>query len=504
MLASLRTAVVFGIEASLVQVEVDVSFGMPSFTMVGLPDTTVRESRDRVRSAIRNSAFEFPAHRITVNLAPADIRKGGTLFDLPIALGILAADGHVTDRHVDDLVLLGELSLDGAIQPACGVLPIAAAARRHGVAGLLLPAGNAQEAALVGGLRIIAVRTLADAARAMSDRSSAHVTPSPPSYRPSDPASDADFLDVRGQALAKRALEIAAGGGHHTLLVGPPGAGKTMMAHRVPGILPPPSFDEALETTAIHSVAALLPPGTGLLGGRPFRAPHHTISDVALVGGGTLPRPGEISLAHNGVLFLDEIPEFARRALEVLRQPLEEGRVHIARAARTVVFPARFMLVAAMNPCPCGYHGSLDRECRCTPMQIQRYRSRMSGPLLDRIDLVVDVPAVPLPALRTAVVGDGSATIRARVVRARGIQSSRFPTAPLPLNAALTSRQMQTYCELDADGISLIDEAARRLTLSARAHDRVLKVARTIADLTGAESIARHHVAEALQFRPGT
>ena len=272
----------------------------------------------------------------------------------------------------------------------------------------------------------------------------------------------------------------------------------------MPGILPPPSFDEALETTAIHSVAALLPPGTGLLGGRPFRAPHHTISDVALVGGGTLPRPGEISLAHNGVLFLDEIPEFARRALEVLRQPLEEGRVHIARAARTVVFPARFMLVAAMNPCPCGYHGSLDRECRCTPMQIQRYRSRMSGPLLDRIDLVVDVPAVPLPALRTAVVGDGSATIRARVVRARGIQSSRFPTAPLPLNAALTSRQMQTYCELDADGISLIDEAARRLTLSARAHDRVLKVARTIADLTGAESIARHHVAEALQFRPGT
>ena len=356
MLARLRTATVIGIEASLVDVEVDVSFGLPSFNMVGLPDVAIRESRDRVRAAILNSGFEFPRHRITVNLAPADLHKTGTLFDLPIAVGILAADGHAAGRYHDDLLLLGELSLDGSVQPAAGVLPVALTARRRRFRELLLPHHNIEEAALVGGLHLTPVQSLAETLDAL-----AHPPAGPPPARaqrsiPTDTLAP-DFLDVHGQLLAKRALEIAAAGGHHSLLVGPPGTGKTMMAKRLPGILPPPTLDEALETTAVHSVAGLMPAGGGLLGRRPFRAPHHTISHVALVGGGSIPRPGEISLAHNGVLFLDELPEFSRRTLEALRQPLEEGSVRIARAAHSAVFPARFILLATMNPCPCGLHG---------------------------------------------------------------------------------------------------------------------------------------------------
>jgi magnesium chelatase family protein len=499
MLASLRTATVFGVDACMVQVEVDVSFGMPVFTMVGLPDASVRESRDRVRSAIRNSGFEFPAHRITVNLAPADVRKAGAAFDLPIALGILAAQGVVARRCIFDLVILGELSLDGTIQQARGVLPVAAAARREGAAGVLLPRSNASEAGIVSGLDVLAVSSLAEAVNALNEPGSVAAAPPPP---PSMPAGEcADLADVHGQLLARRALEVASAGGHSLLLSGPPGAGKTMMARRVPGILPPLSFDEALEVTAVHSVGGLLPPGGGLVTRRPFRAPHHTISNAALVGGGSQPRPGEVSLAHHGVLFLDEMLEFNRQVLEVLRQPLEEGRVAIARAARTAVFPARFVLVGAMNPCPCGFAGDDRRECRCTPEQIARYRSKLSGPLRDRLDLTVEVPALPPDVLGTTAGGESSADVRARVVAARELQMARYERDGLHTNAELTPSLMARCCTLDRAGLRMLSAAVQHLALSARGYDRVRKVARTIADLAGADTVGGDHVAEALQFR---
>jgi magnesium chelatase family protein len=500
MLASLRTAAVFGIDASPVHVEVDVSFGFPGFTMVGLPDTSVRESRDRVRSAIRNSGFEFPPHRITVNLAPADVRKAGAAFDLPIALGILAAQGTVERREITDLVLLGELSLDGSIHPTRGVLPIAIAARRDGVGGILLPSANASEAAVVSGLGVFAVSSLTDAVAVLNDPARrASTLPCPP---PAHACSAcADLADVRGQLLARRALEIASAGGHNLLLVGPPGAGKTMMARRLPGILPPLTFDEALEVTAIHSVAGLLPRGTGLLAHRPFRAPHHTISDVALVGGGSQPRPGEVSLAHHGVLFLDEMPEFSRHVLDVLRQPVEEGQVTVARAARTAVFPARVVLIGAMNPCPCGFAGDPIRECRCTPQQVARYRDRLSGPLRDRLDLTVEVPALPPEALAATTTGEPSASVRTRVMAARDRQRARYGAERIRTNAELRPALMLTHCALDRRGQRLLTSAVTRLALSARAYDRVRKVARTIADLAGEDAITADHLAEALQFR---